>query len=112
MKKTLQVLGMASFLVTGIAAASFAAGGSLGGQNSTETQLGNGGRNQMLPKPATPGAQPTTTYGMNSSSAAQPNVPATPDATTRSGSTPSGGGGSDSGSGAGGGSSSGGGSGH
>ena len=57
MTKTMRVLGLATALVTGVAGASFAAGGSLGSQNTTQTQLNPTGQNQMLPKPATRGAQ-------------------------------------------------------
>jgi hypothetical protein len=114
MTKTMRVLGLATALVTGVAGASFAAGGSLGGQNSTQTQLNATGQNQMLPKPATPGAQAvpgTSTYGMSGPSTSGTykgavNSPSTPDATHPAmGTTPSGGGaGSDTGGGNGGGS--------
>ena len=39
MTKTMRVLGLATALVTGVAGAGFAAGGSLGSQNTTQTQL-------------------------------------------------------------------------
>jgi hypothetical protein len=109
MTKTMRVLGLATALVTGVAGASFAAGGSLGGQNTTQTQLNATGQNQMLPKPANPGAQAvpgTSTYGMSGNSTTQTyggavNSPSTPDAANPStATTPSGGGsGGDSGSG-------------
>jgi len=101
MTKTMRVLGLATALVTGVAGASFAAGGSLGGQNTTETQLNSTGQNQMVSKPANPGAQAvpgSTTYGMNGNSTTSTysgatNSPSTPDAThPAQGTTPSGGG--------------------
>jgi hypothetical protein len=111
MTKTMRVLGLATALVTGVAGASFAAGGSLGGQNSTQTQLNATGQNQMLPKPANPGAQTvpgsgSSTYGMSGNSTTRTyggavNSPSTPDANNPStATTPSGGGsGSDNGGG-------------
>lgn len=88
MTKTMRVLGLAAALATGLAGASFAAGGSLGSQKTTETQLDQNGQNQMLPKPANPGAQAvpgTSTYGMNGNSTTSTyrgavNSPTTPDA--------------------------------
>lgn len=71
MTKTMRVLGLATALATGIAGASFAAGGSLGSQNTTETQLNQTGQNPMVAKPANPGARAapgTSTYGMNGNS--------------------------------------------
>jgi len=96
MTKTLRILGLATALATGVAGASFAAGGSLGSQNTTQSQLGAGGQNQMLPKPATGSAQPTTnTYGMNGSTAnkygSSVNSPTSPDAMHPSTMPPSGG---------------------
>ncbi len=102
MTKTMRVLGLATALVTGIAGASFAAGGSLGSQNTTETQLNRTGHDQMVPKPANRGAQAvpgTGTYGMNGNSTTSTysgavNSPTTPDAKNPSTATsPSGGGG-------------------
>jgi hypothetical protein len=101
MTKTMRVLGLATALVTGVAGAGFAAGGSLGSQNTTQTQLNGSGQNQMLPRPANPGAQPvpgTSTYGMNGNSTTSTysgavNSPTTPDANNPSTATsPSGGG--------------------
>jgi hypothetical protein len=104
MTRTLRVLGLATALVTGVAGASFAAaggGGSLGSQNATESQLNAGGQNQMVSKPANPGAQAvpgTSTYGMSGNSTTQTyrgavNSPTTPDANHPAmGTTPSGGG--------------------
>jgi hypothetical protein len=100
MTKSMRVLGLATALVTGVAGASFAAGGSLGSQNATQTQLNATGQNQMLSKPAVPGAQavPGTTYGMSGNSTTQTyggavNSPSTPDAANPTGgTTPSGGG--------------------
>ena len=91
------MLGLATALATGMAGASFAAGGSLGSQNTTQTQLRAGGQNQMLSKPATGSAQPgTNTYGMNGSTSTQygnsVNTPTTPDAANPSAMSPSGGG--------------------
>ena len=111
MTKTMRVLGLATALVTGVAGASFAAGGSLGGQNTTESQMNAGGQNQMLSKPVNPGAQAvpgTSTYGMRGNSttgtySGAVNSPTTPDANNPStATTPSGGGaGADSGNGGG-----------
>ena len=110
MTKTMRVLGLATALVTGVAGASFAAGGSLGGQNTTETQLNGNGQNQMLGHPANPGAMPSpnSTYGMNGGTTTgtynrAKNSPTTPDANNPTTATsPSGGGGGGSGGGAGG----------
>ena len=105
MTSTVRVLGLATALATGIAGASLAAGGSLGSQNTTETQLGAGGQNQMLSRPATGSAQPgTSTYGMSGGSTTNQygnavNTPATPDATNPSAMSPSGGGGGSGGTG-------------
>lgn len=106
MTKTMRVLGLATALVTGVAGASFAAGGSLGGQNTTETQLNGNGQNQMLGHPANPGTVPSTnsTYGMNGGTTTgtyngATNSPSTPDANNPATATsPSGGGGSGGGS--------------
>ncbi|HTI79347.1 MAG TPA: hypothetical protein VL614_02730 [Acetobacteraceae bacterium] len=111
MTKTMRVLGLATALVTGVAGASFAAGGSLGSQNTTETQLNGNGQNQMLGRPANPGAAPTTgsTYGMSGGTTTGTyngavNSPTTPDAShSTTATSPSGGGaGGSSGGGAGG----------
>ena len=102
MKKTMKVLGLATALATGVAGASFAAGGSLGSQNTTQTQLGAGGQNQMVAHPANPGAKPapgTSTYGMSGGTTTGSykgavNSPTTPDANNNTTATsPSGGGG-------------------
>jgi hypothetical protein len=108
MTKTMRVLGLATALVTGIAGASFAAGGSLGSQKTTETQLNQSGQNQMVPKPANPGAQAvpgTSTYGMSNGNSTTStysgavNSPTTPDAKHPSTATsPTGGGGGNGGS--------------
>ena len=100
MTKTMRVLGLATALVTGIAGASFAAGGSLGSQKTTETQLNQTGQTQMVPKPANPGAQAvpgTSAYGMNGNSTTKTyngavNSPTTPDAKHPSTATSPGGG--------------------
>jgi hypothetical protein len=101
MTKMMRVLGLATALVTGVAGASFAAGGALGSQNTTQTQLGAGGQNQMLAHPANPGAQAapgTSTYGMNGGTTTGTyngavNSPTTPDANNSTTATsPSGGG--------------------
>ncbi len=110
MTKTMRVLGLATALVTGVAGASFAAGGSLGSQKTTETQLNGNGQNQMLGHPASPGAAPSTsTYGMSGGTTTGTyngamNSPTTPDANSSTTATsPSGGGpGGGSGGGAGG----------
>jgi hypothetical protein len=110
MTKTMRVLGLATALVTGVAGASFAAGGTLGSQNTTETQLNANGQNPMLSHPANPGAVPSTgsTYGMNGGTTTGTyngavNSPTTPDANHPSTATaPSGGGGGSSGGSAGG----------
>jgi hypothetical protein len=67
MTKTLRTLALASAFAISAAAPGFAAGGSLGSQHVTQDQLGAGGQNQMLSKPATGSAQTGTsgTYGMN-----------------------------------------------
>lgn len=100
MTKTMRVLGLATALVTGVAGASFAAGGSLGSQKTTETQLNGNGQNQMLSHPANPGAAPSTsTYGMSGGTTTGTyngavNSPSTPDANNPTAATsPSGGGG-------------------
>ena len=62
MKKTLCALGMATFVLSGVSAPSFAAGGSLDSQQTTETQTGS----QQVGRPAT-GSAPTAN-GMNSRS--------------------------------------------
>lgn len=104
MTKTMRILGLATALVTGVVGASFAAGGSLGSQNTTQTQLNANGQNQTLSKPANPGAQavPSTgTYGMNGNSttgtySGAVNSPTTPDANNpTTATTPSGGGAGD-----------------
>lgn len=102
MTKTMRVLGLATALVTGVAGASFAAGGSLGSQKTTETQLNGNGQNQMVGHPASPGAAPSTsTYGMSGGSGGTTtgtynramNSPTTPDANNSTTATsPSGGG--------------------
>lgn len=99
MTKTMRVLGLATALVTGVAGASFAAGGSLGSQNTTETQLNSNGQSQMLGHPANPGAAPSTsTYGMSGGTTTGTynravNSPTTPDANNPTTATsPSGGG--------------------
>ena len=106
MTKTMRVLGLATTLMTGVAGASFAAGGSLGGQHTTQSQLNATGQNQMLSKPANAGTQPvpgSTTYGMNGNSTTNTysgavNSPTRPDATHPSTATsPSGGGAGDGG---------------
>ena len=70
MTKTLRTLALASAFAISAAAPGFAAGGSLGSQHVTQDQLGAGGQNQMLSKPATGSAQTGTsgTYGMNTQS--------------------------------------------
>lgn len=107
MTKTMRVLGLATVLATGFAGASLAAGGSLGSQTTTETQLNQSGKNQMVPKPANPGAQAvpgTSTYGMSGNSTTSTysgavNSPTTPDAKNPSTATSPSGGGSGNGSG-------------
>jgi hypothetical protein len=107
MTKTMRVLGLATALVTGVAGTTFAAGGSLGSQNTTQEQLGAGGQNQMLAQPANPGAQavPGATV-MNGGTTTQTyngavNSPTTPDANNPTTATSPSGGGGGSGGGAG-----------
>jgi hypothetical protein len=98
MTRTLRILGLATALATSVAGASFAAGGSLDSQQTTQSQLGANGQNQMLPRPATGSAQPgTSTYGMSGTTTNQygnaVHTPTSPDATHPSAVSPSGGGG-------------------
>jgi len=97
MTKTMRVLGLTTALVTGVAGASFAAGGSLGSQHTTQSQLNGNGQNQMLAHPANPGTTPSTsTYGMNGGTTSGTyngavNSPTTPDAShSTTATTPSG----------------------
>lgn len=110
MARTIPVLGLAAALLTGVAGGSFAAGGSLGSQNTTQTEVGAGGQNPMLARPANPGAQPVpgaSSLGMNGHSTTSTysgavNSPTTPDANNPSTATmPSGGGAGDGNSGGG-----------
>lgn len=111
MTKTMRVLGMASALALAAAAPCFAAGGSLGSQNTTQSQLGNSGQNQMLAKPSNGAAQTSnSTYGMNNTQTgttySTPSVSTSGpgSATNPASPSPSGGGSGGSGSGSGGGS--------
>lgn len=103
MIKTMRILGVASTLALA-AAPCFAAGGSLGSQHTTQTQLDPNGQNQMLSKPATGSATTSNgTYGMNNAQTGSA-YSRTPTSTTSGPGTainpgsPSGGGGVDSGS--------------
>lgn len=91
MKKTLCALGMATFVLTGVSARGFAAGGPLDSQQTTETQTGS----QQVGRPAT-GSTPTAN-GVNSRSAMSGptgtvGMQSSPDATHPTAPQPSGGG--------------------
>jgi hypothetical protein len=107
MKKTLCTLGMASLLLTGVAATGFTAGtGADDSQKFTETQTGS----QQVGRPAAGARTPTGSYGMTSNNGGTMTYPGTatgsaqssPDATHPTAPSPSGGGDAGAGSGSGG----------
>jgi len=77
MKKTLYTLGMATILLTGVTATSFATGaGAAPSQAVTGVQTGS----QQLSTPATGAQVPASTYGMNGTGGANTNAgPGGPD---------------------------------
>jgi hypothetical protein len=96
MTRTLRILGLATALATGVAGASFAAGGDLESQHTTQSQLGAGGQNQVVARPATGSTHPnTSTYGMSGATTNQSGTAmnTSPDAAHPSGTLPSSGGG-------------------
>ena len=100
MKKTLYTLGMASLLMTGVAATGFAAGsGAQPSQSVTESQTGS----QQLSTPATGAQVPAGNYGMSTTTGVNTNTApgsayrsaqSNPDAAHPTVPSPSGGGGS------------------